>query len=66
MFKHTKRVNCVTFSTDGRHILSGGDDMKISEWAVPEDALPADSLKDQASTGILDDVRAKVHASSPC
>jgi WD40 repeat protein len=65
-FKHTKQVNCVTFSADGRHILSGGDDMKISEWAVPEDALPADSLKDQASTGVLDNVRAAVHALSPC
>ena len=31
---------CVTFSKDGEHILSGGDDKKISEWEVPEDALP--------------------------
>ncbi|KIK35356.1 hypothetical protein CY34DRAFT_96219, partial [Suillus luteus UH-Slu-Lm8-n1] len=29
---------CVTFSVDGRHILSGGEDKKISEWAVPKDA----------------------------
>ncbi|KIK32608.1 hypothetical protein CY34DRAFT_814180 [Suillus luteus UH-Slu-Lm8-n1] len=28
----------VTFSVDGRHILSGGHDNKISQWAIPKDA----------------------------
>jgi WD40 repeat protein len=32
-------VKCIVFSTDGKHIFSGGDDNKISQWAVPEDAL---------------------------
>jgi WD40 repeat protein len=27
---------CVTFSVDGKHILSGGKDKIISEWAVPK------------------------------
>jgi WD40 repeat protein len=34
-FKHSNTVCCVTFSTDGKHILSGGLDKKISQWAVP-------------------------------
>jgi WD40 repeat protein len=32
--KHTSSVQCVAFSMDGKHILSGGSDNKISEWAV--------------------------------
>ncbi|KAG2040061.1 WD40-repeat-containing domain protein [Suillus americanus] len=32
VFKHSDSVNCVTFTMNGRHILSGGDDRKISEW----------------------------------
>jgi WD40 repeat protein len=39
MFKHSHRLLCVAFSTDSKHILSGGHDNKISEWAVPDDAL---------------------------
>ncbi|KAG2338654.1 WD40 repeat-like protein [Suillus weaverae] len=31
-------TTCITFSADGKHILSGGMDNKISEWAVPSDA----------------------------
>jgi WD40 repeat protein len=34
-YKHSHTVCCVTFSTDGKHILSGGLDKKISQWAVP-------------------------------
>jgi WD40 repeat protein len=33
--KHSSDVHCVAFSVDGRHILSGGDDLKISEWELP-------------------------------
>jgi len=40
IFEHSNSVYCATFSMDGEHILSGGYDNKISEWAVPEDALP--------------------------
>ncbi|KAG2339568.1 hypothetical protein BDR05DRAFT_1003235 [Suillus weaverae] len=36
IFKHSCRTKCVTFSIDGKHILSGGGDKMISEWAVPE------------------------------
>jgi WD40 repeat protein len=35
VFEHSSEVYTVTFSVDGRHILSGGEDEKISEWEVP-------------------------------
>jgi WD40 repeat protein len=38
IFKHSSEVFTVTFSIDGRHILSGGYDKKISEWEVPTGA----------------------------
>lgn len=40
IFKHSDPVCCVTFSVDGKHILSGSQDKKISKWAIPEDASP--------------------------
>jgi tetratricopeptide (TPR) repeat protein len=39
-------VNCVTFSADDKHILSGGVDKKISEWPTSEGGLAKDDLKD--------------------
>ncbi|KAG2069789.1 WD40 repeat-like protein [Suillus decipiens] len=48
--KHTDNVFCVTFSADGKHILSGGKDKMISKWAVP---LPEDVPEDQASYDVL-------------
>lgn len=45
IFQSSNHAMCVTFSKDGKHIISGGRDNKISEWAVPEDALLDDSLK---------------------
>ncbi|KAG2147458.1 uncharacterized protein EDB93DRAFT_1147372 [Suillus bovinus] len=44
IFRHTGYVLRVTFSTDGKHILSGGKDKRISKWAIPEDALPKSKL----------------------
>jgi len=38
IFKHSSPLRSVTFSSDGKHILSGGRDKKISEWAVPKNA----------------------------
>ncbi|KIK35887.1 hypothetical protein CY34DRAFT_46773, partial [Suillus luteus UH-Slu-Lm8-n1] len=35
IFKHSFSVYSVRFSVDGGHILSGGYNNKISEWAVP-------------------------------
>ncbi|KAG2737376.1 WD40 repeat-like protein, partial [Suillus brevipes Sb2] len=35
VFKHSSWLNTITFSGDGKHILSGGGDNKISEWEVP-------------------------------
>jgi WD40 repeat protein len=32
IFQHSSVLYSVTFSVDGRHILSGGQDKKISEW----------------------------------
>jgi WD40 repeat protein len=47
IFKHSGEVNCVTFSADDKHILSGGVDEKISEWPTSEDAtLSKDGPKD--------------------
>ncbi|KAG2345923.1 hypothetical protein BDR05DRAFT_960217 [Suillus weaverae] len=34
IFQHSSPVRSVTFSADGKHIFSGGDDNKISEWAA--------------------------------
>jgi tetratricopeptide (TPR) repeat protein len=39
--KHSSDVQCVAFSADGRHILSGGGDLKISEWELLEGLSPA-------------------------
>lgn len=41
--KHTSSVQCVAFSMDGKHILSGGSDNKISEWAVSHKQVAQDS-----------------------
>jgi WD40 repeat protein len=38
IFEHSSPLCTVTFSADGRHILSGGYDKKISEWQVPKGA----------------------------
>ncbi|KAG2354024.1 hypothetical protein BDR07DRAFT_1431077, partial [Suillus spraguei] len=38
IFQHSSPLRCVTFSADGKHILSGGGDEKISEWVVPKNA----------------------------
>jgi WD40 repeat protein len=38
IFKHSSPLRSVTFSSDGKHILSRGRDKKISEWAVPKNA----------------------------
>jgi WD40 repeat protein len=38
IFKHSQMLNTVTFLVDGRHILSGGQDNKISEWEVSQGA----------------------------
>jgi WD40 repeat protein len=47
IFKHSGGVNCVAFSKDDKHLLSGGADKKISEWpAASEDTLLEDSPKD--------------------
>jgi WD40 repeat protein len=36
IFEHSSPLRSVTFSSDGKHIFSGGKDKKISEWAVPK------------------------------
>lgn len=35
IFKHSHSMQFVTFSIDGKHLLSGGEDNKISKWVVP-------------------------------
>ncbi|KAG2070046.1 WD40 repeat-like protein [Suillus decipiens] len=48
IFKHSSLAFCVTFSKDGKHILSRGIDNIISKWAVSllEDALTDQVLSD--------------------
>ncbi|KIK40720.1 hypothetical protein CY34DRAFT_806895 [Suillus luteus UH-Slu-Lm8-n1] len=57
IFKHSSPLSSVTFSVDGRHILSGGTHNKISEWAVPKDAhskiLAINTARDACITGDL-------------
>ncbi|KAG2356435.1 hypothetical protein BDR07DRAFT_447208 [Suillus spraguei] len=36
IFQHSSMLICVTFSVDGKEILSGGNDNKISEWEIPK------------------------------
>jgi WD40 repeat protein len=52
IFDHSYRVHCVTFSTDGKHVLSGGDDKKISVWAVPEHGLEEDAPEENISDNV--------------
>ncbi|KAG2365169.1 hypothetical protein BDR07DRAFT_1354004 [Suillus spraguei] len=40
-FKHSSEATCVTFSVDGKRILSGGRDKMVSEWAVPHPKILA-------------------------
>ena len=46
LFQHSGFPSCITFSVDGKHILAGGKDKSISQWAVPEHAWPANALMD--------------------
>jgi WD40 repeat protein len=48
IFQHSGHVKCVTFSMDGKHILSGGDDKMISEWEVPKKVLSQETLTEPA------------------
>lgn len=60
IFQNSTPTLCVTFSIDGKYILSGGRDKMISEWAVPEDANTMITIKDLAtcSTCIVEGFRA--------
>jgi WD40 repeat protein len=49
IFQHSDSPHCITFSTDGKHVLVGGKDKKISQWAVPEYAALEDAPKDQVT-----------------
>jgi WD40 repeat protein len=44
IFQHSDSPRCVTFSMDGKYILAGGNNKKVSKWAVPEHAWPGSSL----------------------
>ncbi|KAG1726863.1 uncharacterized protein EDB91DRAFT_1350428 [Suillus paluster] len=43
IFQHSSFTKCVTFSMDGKHILSGGGDNMISEWETPKGILSVNS-----------------------
>ncbi|KAG2048147.1 WD40 repeat-like protein [Suillus hirtellus] len=57
IFQHSSVQRCVTFSVDGKHILSGGHDNKVSEWVVPQNAhskiLDITTARDACITGDL-------------
>jgi WD40 repeat protein len=40
IFQHSSWVGCVTFSVDGKYILSGGSDRVILGWTLSKDAWP--------------------------
>ncbi|KAG2053269.1 WD40 repeat-like protein [Suillus hirtellus] len=48
VFQHSSATKCVTFSVDGKHILSGGEDRQISEWI-----LDITTARDACITGDL-------------
>ncbi|KAG2363571.1 hypothetical protein BDR07DRAFT_1403970 [Suillus spraguei] len=50
IFTRTDPVYCITFSMDGKHILSGGYNKMISKWAVPSSGY---ILRDQPSGDVL-------------
>jgi WD40 repeat protein len=45
IFQHSSPAYSVTFSVDGRYILSGGHDAKISQWEVPKGVHPKASFR---------------------
>jgi WD40 repeat protein len=49
IFQHSDSPCCITFSMDGKHILAGGKDKKIFQWAVPQHAWREDAPTDQAT-----------------
>ncbi|KAG1799936.1 uncharacterized protein HD556DRAFT_1525177 [Suillus plorans] len=49
VFQHSSYAEGITFSVDGNHILSGGHDNKISEWAI----LDITTARDACLTGDL-------------
>ncbi|KAG0699367.1 hypothetical protein DFH29DRAFT_1081318 [Suillus ampliporus] len=49
IFQHSGWAARVTFSMDGKHILSGGVDNMILEWKVPKVALPEDPPQEPES-----------------
>ncbi|KAG2031700.1 WD40-repeat-containing domain protein [Suillus americanus] len=61
IFKHVDVVYCVTFSMDGKHILSGGRDQIISKWEIP---LLEDILKGQAPDDALWEDTSKEHVAN--
>ncbi|KAG2032012.1 hypothetical protein BDR03DRAFT_1015566 [Suillus americanus] len=57
IFKHSSWLQAVTFSADGKHILSGGNDKKISEWAAKNlnsKILDITTARDACIAGDLD------------
>ncbi|KAG2137114.1 uncharacterized protein EDB93DRAFT_1253728 [Suillus bovinus] len=53
IFKHSDNVYCVAFSIDGKHIISGSANKKVSQWAVPEIALLENSPQKRAVGAML-------------
>ncbi|KAG2338713.1 hypothetical protein BDR05DRAFT_969007 [Suillus weaverae] len=57
IFQHSSPPRSVAFSTDGKHILTGGEDDKISEWEVPKNTnlkiLTITRARDACITGDL-------------
>ncbi|OAX35520.1 hypothetical protein K503DRAFT_802760 [Rhizopogon vinicolor AM-OR11-026] len=61
VFEHSQPARCVTFSADGKYILSGGVDQKVSGWAIPKAAFSEDDPEDHASEyALLEDATSKI------
>lgn len=67
IFKHSDKVFCVTFTLDSKHVLSGGNDGKVLEFTVPQDALQGDEQKlQQARDAELNILAIHTAARSAC
>jgi WD40 repeat protein len=53
IFKDSVELYFVTFSADGKYIISGGRQLMVKEWAVPEDALLEATYKGRESEACL-------------